>query len=94
MERPAKRRKAHEEAEEDGIDACEALSFHLLAPGGHAEAASFHPEMCHQVFGEDERIHGWSQVPEFQIKIWLSQTNYEPSLEARMRPPPPPYLVH
>ena len=84
MERPAKRRKADEEAEEDGIDACAALSFLLLQPGDHAEAASFHPEMCHQVFGDDERIHGWSQVPGFQLKIWLSQTNYEPMLEATL----------
>jgi len=90
MERPSKRRKADEEAEEEGLDACAALSFHLLQSGGDGEAASFHPEMCHQVFGDEERIHGWSGVPDFEVKIWLSQTNYEPMLEARDIPPPPP----
>ena len=92
MDRPAKRQKADEEAEEDGIDACAALSFHLLQPGGDVEAASFHPEMCHQVFGDDERIHGWSEVPGCQLKIWLSQTNYESMLEVhRLTPTPTPF---
>ena len=90
MERPSKRRKAEEEAEEEGTDACAALSFHLLQPGGDGETAPFHPEMCHQVFGDEERIHGWSGLPGFQVKIWLSQTNYEPMLEVSDPPPPLP----
>jgi hypothetical protein len=54
MERAAKRAKVNDEAEEDGIDACTALKFHVLSPGADAAAkmaaaASFAPEMCHQV---------------------------------------------
>ena len=81
-----------EEAEEDGIDGNAAITFRLLAPGLDAahrmmEAAQFHPEMCHQVFGDSERITGWDEVPDFGIDIWLSQTNGAALVEV----PPPPF---
>ena len=83
-----------DEAEEDGVDGNAAITFRLLAPGDHAsqhmtEAAHFHPEMCHQVFGDSERITGWDEIPGFRVDIWISQTNYAALVEVNSLPPSP-----
>lgn len=81
-----------DEAEEDGVDGNAAITFRLLVPGNHGahsltEAGHFHPEMCHQVFGDSERITGFDEVPDFSVDIWISQTNYAALVEV---PSPPP----
>ena len=43
-----------------------------------------------QVFGDDEKVYGWSDIPGFQINIWLSQSNFSSFLEVFIPTPPPP----
>ena len=71
------------------LDVPDALNLQTCMPWGLGCGYGADSNRCSQVFGDDEKVYGWSDVPGFQIDIWLSQSNYSSMLEVRAMPPPP-----
>ena len=76
-ERSSKRAKV----ENESVDANEALGLVLVSRG---EELNFKPEMCHQLFGEDEVISGHVE-PSARVSIDHSSFRYAVTFNSRQK---------